>query len=67
MGLAITPFAVEYAGASTLLNDETVESGLSLVDRTCLASSSEPAVPSLTANRVWSELKVEVVSVRLIR
>ena len=45
----------------------TMEHGLSLGDRLCLATGIVSAKPVLTADRVWAELDREGLDVRLIR
>ena len=41
--------------------------GLSLGNRACLALGQIMQLPIYTANRVWSQVKIEGVEVRLIR
>ncbi len=59
-------FDSETAFSSARLRKTTRKKGLSLGDRACLALASHLKLPALTADRVWTELDIDV-DVVLIR
>ena len=67
LGLRIVPFVVEDAEAAAVLRAHTVNLGLSLADRACLALAGRLGVPALTTDRTWAQLEIETVSVRSVR
>lgn len=60
------PFDAETALQAGVMRKATRSHGLSLGDRACLALARKLALPVLTADRAWSELKIGV-DVQLIR
>jgi ribonuclease VapC len=64
--LQIVPFDEPAARIAASLRQPTREAGLSLADRSCLATARAQSVPVLTADRIWAGLDVGVV-VELIR
>ena len=66
LGLEAVDFDIEMAHATANLRASTREKGLSLGDRACLTLAILRNLPTLTADKVWSELDVGV-DVRLIR
>lgn len=65
-GVIFMPFTAEHAEIAAHLWDKTRDHGLSLADRACLALAMERQLPILTADRVWSELSLEL-DIQLIR
>jgi ribonuclease VapC len=66
VGVIFIPFTAEQAEIAADLWDKTRHHGLSLADRACLALAIERKQPILTADRVWSELGLDL-DIRLIR
>jgi PIN domain nuclease of toxin-antitoxin system len=66
LGLTIRPFMVEEAEVAARLWQRTRIKGLSLGDRACLGLGFCLKAPVLTADSVWTTLKLSVV-VRCIR
>ena len=66
LGLDIVPFDEDLAYRVGVLHPHTKKLGLSLGDRACLALGQHLSRPVLTADRIWSRLKigVEVVNIR---
>jgi ribonuclease VapC len=60
------PFTEEQAEIAAYLWDKTRHLRLSLADRACLALAMERKRPILTADRVWSELDLDL-DILLIR
>ncbi len=66
-GLKILGFSRQEAELSAHLQPYTQPLGLSLGDRTCLASSIHLGLPCLTADKVWLDLSFEGLEVKCIR
>ncbi len=66
LGLRIVPFSASHAEQTAALWSHTHTAGLSLGDRACLALGHAFGLPILTADRVWSQLDLDV-DVRMIR
>jgi PIN domain nuclease of toxin-antitoxin system len=66
MELSIVPFTPEQAETAAALWPATKAQGLSLADRACLALALDRKLPVLTADRVWSDLGLDI-DIRLIR
>jgi ribonuclease VapC len=64
--LEIYPFSEDLAYGAGILRPSTRSLGLSLGDRACLALGQQLALPILTTERNWRDLRLEV-EVRLIR
>ena len=60
LGLALEPFSASQAGIAGSLREPTMEFGLSLGDRACLALAIEKGETILTADRVWARLRLGV-------
>lgn len=60
LGLSILPFTADDAGASGLLWRQTRPLGLSLGDRACLGLGIKLQAQVLTADRIWTELKLPI-------
>lgn len=60
VGVIFIPFTEEQAEIAAYLWDKTRHHGLSLADRACLALAMERKRPILTADRVWSELGLDL-------
>jgi PIN domain nuclease of toxin-antitoxin system len=63
----IIPFDRAQAQTAASLRPPTKALGLSLGDRACLALAIERQAVALTADRVWQTLKIEGLSVELLR
>ncbi|MFQ6028060.1 MAG: type II toxin-antitoxin system VapC family toxin [Dehalococcoidia bacterium] len=66
MGLVVASFAQEDAELAAELRTVTTSAGLSLADRACLALALKLNLPTLTADRQWTQVDVGV-EVQLIR
>jgi len=66
LGLTIDPFSVEQAEFAAQLWEENRHYGLSLADRACLALAMQRKTSVLTADKVWSELALNI-EIQLIR
>ena len=64
--LEVVPFDLPQARLAAEFLPQTRRRGLSLGDRACLALASIRALPVLTADRAWAQLRLPV-EVRLIR
>ena len=60
LGLALEPFSASQAGIAGSLREPTMEFGLSLGDRACLALAIEKGETILTADRVWARLRLGI-------
>ena len=60
LGLLLEPFSASQAGIAGSLREPTMELGLSLGDRACLALAIERGETILTADRVWGRLRLGV-------
>lgn len=67
MGLDIVPFDWETALLSGLYRSPTRPFGLGLGDRACLATGRRLGLPVLTADRAWTRLNLQGVTIRCIR
>jgi ribonuclease VapC len=63
----ILPFDEEQALMTASLQKKTKSKGLSLGDRACLALGITKQLPIYTDDRIWTELDLENVDIRLIR
>ncbi len=63
---SVIPFDAEQAKLMASLWKATRVAGLSLVDRACLALGLKTALPVLTTERAWANVKIGV-DVGLIR
>ena len=50
-----------------LIKKQTKHKGLSLGDRACLATVLYLGLPIYTANRIWAELDLPNIKIKLIR
>jgi PIN domain nuclease of toxin-antitoxin system len=66
LGLRIVPFTASQAEQAAFFRAITRQAGLSLGDRACLALAAELGLPAVTADRVWSDVPIEV-EVRVAR
>lgn len=66
LGITIVEFDKSLAYNAGLLRKETIQSGLSLGDRACLAVAEHLKLPCLTADKAWATLKLSV-EIKLIR
>ena len=66
--IAIIPLDDELAKAAGMLRPLTIEAGLSLGDRCCLALAKRSGLPAWTADKQWKSVAAAVgVKVTLIR
>ena len=63
----IVPFDLEQATQVAKLHPLVQPQGLSLADRTCIALGMKLQIPIYTADRIWDELKLDNIDIRLIR
>ena len=63
----IIPLDQPQAMIAADLWQQTKHLGLSLGDRACLALGQIMQLPIYTADRIWSQVKIDGVEVRLIR
>lgn len=66
LGITVIPFDEQLAFSTGFLRLTTSDYGLSLGDRACLALGKYLHRPVLTADRMWSALKLDV-TIQLIR
>lgn len=60
LGLVLEPFSASQAGIAGSLREPTMEFGLSLGDRSCLALAIEKGETILTADRLWQRLSLGI-------
>ncbi len=65
LGIRIFDFDQEAALKVAGLRNQTKAFGLSLGDRACLALAEKLACPVLTADRVWSQLNLDVKIIQI--
>ena len=65
--LQVIPFDQEDALAAARLRSLTRRLGLSLGDRACLATAIRLGYPVLTADKIWSGVKVPKIKVEVLR
>ena len=65
--MEIVPFDTETALLSGRYRPQTRPFGLGLGDRACLATAGRLDVPVLTADRIWTKLNLQGVTIRCIR
>lgn len=63
----IIPFDTEQAQLTAELSPLTKSKGLSLGDRACIALGQKMQLPIYTADKIWRELQLERVKIKLIR
>jgi PIN domain nuclease of toxin-antitoxin system len=61
------PFDEEQAFQAAELKKKTKKQGLSLGDRACIALGIKMQLPVYTADRIWQELQLDTVEIKLIR
>ncbi len=66
LGLEVLPFTAPVAEATARLRGATRQAGLSLGDRSCLATAAVLGLPAVTADKVWPDLGLPV-EIRVIR
>ncbi|MBX3301188.1 MAG: type II toxin-antitoxin system VapC family toxin [Nitrospira sp.] len=66
LGIMVIPFDEPLAFSTGFLRPATSDYGLSLGDRACLALGTHLHRPVLTADRMWSTLKLDV-AIQMIR
>lgn len=65
--LVVYPLTNEDLIESARLRPVTKSAGLSLADRICIALARRLGVPVLTTDRAWSNLKLDGLTVKLLR
>lgn len=63
----ITPFTLQHAQQTAELQPLVKHKGLSLGDRACLALGIIMQCPVYTADKIWAEIKIDNLEVKLIR
>lgn len=66
LGMPIVPFDAELALTTAELRTDTRSLGLSLGDRSCIALARNHGATAVTAERLWSKLKL-AVTIEVIR
>ncbi|AIL13931.1 hypothetical protein IM40_11420 (plasmid) [Candidatus Paracaedimonas acanthamoebae] len=64
---AIVPYDEEFALLTADLRKKTKSYGLSLGDRACIALGQKLQLPIYTADKIWKELQLDNIDIRLIR
>lgn len=64
---AIVPYDEEFAFLTADLRKKTKSYGLSLGDRACVALGQKLQLPIYTADKIWKELQLDNIDIRLIR
>ena len=67
LGVEIIPFDRQTALLSGAYRTKTRSQGLGLGDRACLATASSLGLPVLTADRSWTDLDIDGVTIVQIR
>jgi PIN domain nuclease of toxin-antitoxin system len=63
----IVPFDEEQAFQAADLKKKPKRQGLSLGDRACIALGIKMQFPIYTADRIWQEVQLDTVEIKLIR
>lgn len=66
LGVGVEPVGLDDARVIARLWPITRSTGLSLGDRACLATAHRLALPTLTADKAWTELDIDI-DIQLIR
>ena len=64
---SIIDFDFEYSILCASLKKSTKHLGLSLGDRACISLGIKLELPIYTADKIWAELKLDNIDIRLIR
>lgn len=64
---SIITFDFEYSILCASLKKSTKHLGLSLGDRACISLGIKLGLPIYTADKIWAELKLDNVDIKLIR
>ena len=64
---AIIPFDIEQAQLTAELIPLTKSKGLSLGDRACIALGQKLQLPIYTADKIWKDIQLENVDIKIIR
>lgn len=67
LGLDLHPHDRSAAYASAALYEQTKQHGRGLGDRTCMALGLQLSLPVLTADREWTNVKVEGLKIEQLR
>ena len=67
LGLVIVPFGAAQAEAAALLQPLTASFGLGIADRACLTLGVQQGATVYTADKVWADLNLTGVNVKVIR
>ena len=63
----IVPFDEEQAFYAADLRKQTKSKGLSLGDRACIALGMKMKLPVYTADKIWQDLQLDALEIKLIR
>ena len=63
----IIPFSFDQALQAAFLRKETKPHGLSFGDRACLALAKLKKIEIMTADKTWAKLKIEGLTIHVIR
>tara|TARA_B100001765_G_C19403871_1_gene293538 strand:+ start:399 stop:689 length:291 start_codon:yes stop_codon:yes gene_type:complete len=64
---AIIPFDEKQSFLTAALRRQTKAYGLSLGDRACIALGQQLNLPIYTADKIWKNIQLENIDIRLIR
>lgn len=63
----IIPFDLELAELTANIHPLVKSKGLSLADRACIALGIKLQIPIYTADKIWAELNLDNVNIKVIR
>lgn len=67
LGLQVVPFTAPQAERTAFLRTTTKHLGLSLGDRACLALAAELGLPAVTVDKIWKDLQIDDMEIRVAR
>ncbi|HEX7183531.1 MAG TPA: type II toxin-antitoxin system VapC family toxin [Thermoanaerobaculia bacterium] len=67
LGLQVVPFTAPRAERTAFLRATTKHLGLSLGDRACLALAAELGLPAVTVDKIWKDLPIDDMEIRVVR
>lgn len=67
LGLQVVPFTAPQAERTAFLRAITKHLGLSLGDRACLALAAELGLPAVTVDKIWRDLPIDDLEIRVVR
>ena len=67
LGLQVVSFTAPQAERTAFLRATTKHLGLSLGDRACLALAAELGLPAVTVDKIWKDLPIDDLEIRVVR